>query len=236
MSKKRSRQPRLMDRDYDIFEHVMRYRLTTREVLQRLFFPDSELNAVTKVTSRLVEHGFLNRYELYPNRSYFTLGPKSASFLGISRKKTKEIAGYAKAQEFGILSFCCLAEKLRERLTVRELSERFPDLLHGGLDNSRYYLDHDGQTTRLAYIRVDGGGSIDHILRKCRDDIAARLRLEPFEHLMNHQRFALAIVTAREEKAEKIRHAVSLRSDWPVVFYVEAVPELVELVTHLYDV
>jgi hypothetical protein len=236
MSKRSNRRPRLVDRDYEIFEHVMRYRMTTREVLQRLFFPDSELNAVTKVTSRLVEHGFLNRYELYPLRSYFTLGPKSASFLGIVYKKTRDLGPLAKAREFGTLSFCCLSERLRERLTVRELSERHPELLQGGLDNSHYYLDNDGEITRLAYIRVDLGGSVDHILRKCRDDIAARQRIDAFDHLMNNRRFALAIVTGRKEKADKIQEAVQQRRDWPVEFRIEAVPELVELVTHLYDV
>lgn len=236
MSKKRSRRPRLVDRDYEIFEHVMRYRMTTREVLQRLFFADSELNAVTKVTSRLVEHGFLNRYELYPSRSYFTLGAKSASFLGIGHKKTRDLGPLAKAREFGVLSYCCLTERLRERLTVRELSEFHPELLLGGLDNSHYYLDNDDELTRLAYIRVDLGGSVDHILRKCRDDIAARIKHEAFEHLMNNRRFAIAIITAREEKVEKIREATEKRQDWPVDFRIEAVPELVELVTHLYDV
>jgi hypothetical protein len=235
MSKKRSRRPRLVDRDYEIFEHVMRYRLTTREVLQRLFFADSELNAVTKVTSRLVKDGFLNRYDLYPSRAYFTLGRKSASFLGVAYKKTRELGPLSKAREFGVLSYCCMTERLRERLTVHELSQKHPELLQGGLDNSHYYLDNDGEVTRLAYIRVDLGGSVDHILRNCRDDIAERLRFDAFEHLMNNGRFAIAIVTARAEKVEKIREATNERQDWPVAFRVEAVPELVELVTHLYD-
>jgi len=233
--KKSSRRLRLVDRDYEIFDHVMRYRLTTREVLHRLFFSDSEPNAVTKVTSRLTRSKFLNRYELYPSRSYFTLGPKSASFLGVAYKRTRDLGPLAKAREFGVLSYCCLSEQLRERLAVRELSERHPDLLQGGLDNSHYYLHNDGNVTRLAYIRVDLGGSVDHILRKCRDDITARLRFDSFEHLMNNDRFAIAIVTGRKEKVARIRDATDQRKDWPVAFYVEAVPELVELVTHLYD-
>lgn len=235
MSRKRSRRPRLVDRDFEIFEHIMRYRMATREVLHRLFFSDSEPNAVTKVTSRLTEHGFLNRYGLYPSRSYYTLGPKAASFLGVTYKHTRDLGPLAKAREFGVLSYCCLSPTLRERLTVRELSEHHPDLLQGGLDNSHYYLDNDGEVTRLAYIRVDLGGSVDHIVRKCRDDIAARQRFDAFDHLMNNGRFAIAIVTARDEKVAKIRDAVRQRKNWPVYFHVEAVPELVELVTHLYD-
>lgn len=39
---------RLLDRDYEILEHLMTYRVTTREVLHRQFFADSELNAVSE--------------------------------------------------------------------------------------------------------------------------------------------------------------------------------------------
>lgn len=235
MGKKRSQRPRLMDRDYEIFEHVMRYRMTTREVLHRRFFADSEVNAVTKVTSRLTDHGFLNRYELFPNRSYFTLAPKSASFLGISPRKTRDLGPMAKAVEFGVLSFCCLTDQFRERLTVSELAQRHPDLLLSGVDNSHYYLDRDGDITRLAYMRVDLGGSIDHILRKCRSDLAARMSHPAFSALIHNDRFAIALVTAREVKAHRLRDATTSLNDWPVKFRIETVPELVELVTHLYD-
>ncbi len=236
MGKKRSQRPRLMDRDYEIFEHVMRYRMTTREVLHRRFCADSELNAVTKITSRLADHGFLNRYELYPNRSYFTLGSKSASFMGVSARKTRDLGPLAKAVEFGILSYCCLSEHFRERLTVSELAQRHPDLLLSGVDNSHYYLDRDGDVTRLAYLRVDLGGSVEHMLRKCRADLAARMAHPAFDQLIHNDRFMIALVTGREEKAVRLREATSNLANWPVRFRVEAVPELVELVSHLYDV
>ncbi|MCB0324633.1 MAG: hypothetical protein KDD69_13720 [Bdellovibrionales bacterium] len=235
MSRKRSARPRLVDRDFDIFEHIMRYRMTTREVLQRLFFTDSELNAVTKVTSRLVEHGFLRRYELYPSRSYFTLGPASRHFLGIRQNATRDLGPIAKAREFAVLCYCCLSDKVRERLTVSELNTKLPGFALGGLDNSHYYLDRHGDTTRLTYMRVDLGGSIDHILRKCRKDVADRMRYDVFDDLISNDRFALAIVTARSEKVQKIRDALEQQLDWPIAFRIEAVPELVELVTHLFD-
>ena len=57
--KKRSRRPQLTDRDFRIFDHLRRYRLTTREILHQLFFSDLDLTAFTKVTSRLVDGGYL---------------------------------------------------------------------------------------------------------------------------------------------------------------------------------
>ena len=51
MPRRLKKQPtRLQDRDYELLEHVLRYRVTTREILHRLFFSDSEPNAATLAT------------------------------------------------------------------------------------------------------------------------------------------------------------------------------------------
>ena len=42
MARKPTKRPRLADRDYEIFEHLLRYRITTREVLHQLFFGSSD--------------------------------------------------------------------------------------------------------------------------------------------------------------------------------------------------
>ena len=168
MARRITKHPRLVDRDYEILDHLRRYRMTTREVLHRLFFSDSELNAVTKVTSRLVDHGFLNRYELYSGRSYFVVGPESAKLFGLSPKKCKAIGTQALPREYGILLYCCMASTPRERLLVSELQQKIPNFTGKRSDCGHYYLDHDGENVRLAHIRVDQGGPPDHVVRKCR--------------------------------------------------------------------
>jgi hypothetical protein len=76
------KQIRLGERDYDILEHILKYRMTTREVLHHLFFADSKPNAVSKVTSRLTLHEYLCRREdLATNFIYFTLGLKATRAL-----------------------------------------------------------------------------------------------------------------------------------------------------------
>jgi hypothetical protein len=230
MTRKRTRNPRLSDRDYEVFQHIMRYRMTTREVLHRLFFSDSDENAVTKVTFRLVLHGYFKRYELYHPRTYFVLGPQAASILGLSRKKTEEFGLQKLIEEYGTLAFCCLAPEPRVRLSVRETRERHPQLLQGGVESSRYYLDNDGQTTRLGFIRVDFGDPPDHIARKCREDPESRCRHAAFKELIDSDRFLIALVTAREEKAAAI-HECLKRHTWPNRFRIEVVPDLVHLLT-----
>jgi hypothetical protein len=226
-----AKNPRLVDRDYEIFQHVMRYHMTTREVLHRLFFSDSEENAATKVTSRLTLHGFFNRYDLYPPRTYFLLGPQAARIMGVSPKKTKEFGPQALVREYATLAYCCLAPEPRTRLTVREIQQRHTQLLQPKLDSSHYYLDNDGQKTRLAYIRVDYGGPPEHIVRKCKEDIDARYSYPAFRELIDGGGFLIAIVTARDEKAAAIHDALK-RHDWQNTrFRIEVVPDLVHLLT-----
>jgi hypothetical protein len=103
-----SRNPRLQDRDLEILEHVMRYRMTTPEILHRNFFSDSERNAVTKVTSRLSEHQFLQDYPLFGGQTYFSLGTRGAQVMGLSRRKVGPLGPQALFIEYGTLAFCCL--------------------------------------------------------------------------------------------------------------------------------
>lgn len=228
MAKRITKHPRLVDRDYEILDHLRRYRMTTREVLHRLYFSDSELNAVTKVTSRLVDHGFLNRYELYSGRSYFVVGPESAKLLGLSPKKCKPIGTQALPREYGILLYCCTTDTPRERLLVSELHERIPNFTGKRSDCGHYYLDNDGESVRLAHIRVDQGGPPDHVVRKCREDLELQLRIAAVRTLMEQDRFVIAIITATQEKAAAIREAIQ-RHTWSVRFRVEAVEELAQL-------
>ena len=229
MPRRPTKKPRLGDRDYEIFEHIMRYRLTVPDVLHKLFFSDSELNAVTKVTSRLVLHNYLNRYELYDPRVYFTIGPEAARFLGLSQKKTKGLGSQVLVQEFGTLAYCLLAEESRERLLVREVADQFPDLLVGRIDSSHYYLDRDGDRTRLGFIRIDQGGTPDHIVRKCRNDLAARERVTAFRELIETDRFLIGIGTTHEDKAAAIRQSLR-RHQWPIRFRIEVIPDLIQLI------
>jgi hypothetical protein len=120
MTRTQVRHVRLGPRDHDIFDHVRRYRLTTRDVLHRLFFPEVKPNAVTKVTSRLCDSGFLNRFDLYESRDYFVLGAEAARLLGVPQKRTEGLGVQALPIEFATLLYCTGAGD-RERLTREEL-------------------------------------------------------------------------------------------------------------------
>ncbi|HEY2786509.1 MAG TPA: hypothetical protein VGJ05_16205 [Fimbriiglobus sp.] len=106
--------------------------------------------------------------------------------------------------------------------------KKFPELLGRKLDSSHYYLDNDGTVTRLGLIRIDGGGSADHVARKCREDIDSRRTLPAFSRLIEEGRFLIAVATFTDEKVAEIRSQVE-RLKTPVRFRLEVIPELVNL-------
>lgn len=64
------------ERDAAILEHLRRYHLTTPEILHRLFFPGVGLNAVRKVTARLIDEKRMMSARLFEQRKYFVLTPR----------------------------------------------------------------------------------------------------------------------------------------------------------------
>ncbi|MBS0261573.1 MAG: hypothetical protein JSS02_06405 [Planctomycetes bacterium] len=228
-----SRNPRLQDRDYEILQHVLRYRITTPEVLHRLFFDDSERNAVTKVTSRLISLDFLQSHPLFAGRTYLNLGSKGAKICGVSSRKTGSLGPQALYIEYGTLAYCQLGPVLRERMRVSDLSHRNPSLLARGLDSSHYYLDIDDGAKRFGLIRVDGGGDVAHVVRKCRQDIEAREEIPAFRELIYQGAFLIAVVTLSDEKRAALERELRTVAT-PVAFRVEVVPDLRQLLAAHY--
>ena len=232
MARRRTRNPQLRDRDWEILDHLARYHMTTPDVLHRLFWHDDDgRTAVTKVTSRLSDYGYLTRHSFIHPKSYFGLGPNGTKALGIPKSRSKHLGPQALCASYGVLAYCCLQEVRQERLTVRELQDHNPEYVQKGVESSPYYLHTEGERTSLAFIRVDGGGSVDHVVRKCKRDFQRRHKLAAFRELIEQGRFDIAVVTGvvpQDAKAKEIEEALQCQN-LPVRFHVASVPDLVEL-------
>lgn len=222
----------LAERDYEILSHVMRYRITTPEVLHENFeFSYSERNAVTKVTSRLCERGFLLKFKLYQSYSYFTITCEGARRVGksISRKRVGQLKPNPLYRAYGMLAFCCVFKTRRMRLGVGELEKKYPECMAAKGDKSHFYVEQRNEIEHLGYAWVEGGGTVDHIFNVVSRNILERHRLDPrMKQRIDEGRFEISIVTYNSEKRddiatrfEKLRHPVPVR--------VEFVPELVHL-------
>ena len=180
-------------------------------------------------TGHLAQHGV----EPDDAHVYFALGKNGARIMGMPQARVKPLGQQAKYREFGTLMFCMRAREQRRRLRVSELHQLIPELAKSRLDAAHYYIDYDGQLRRLGYIWVEAGGPVDHIVRSVmKDIIEPRAQIPQLQGQMSLGKFIVAIVTMHENKCAEITASLAkLRT--PVLFRVEAVPELAHLLPTL---
>lgn len=222
----------MQDRDFAILEHFMRYRVSTRDILHRLFFTDSEPNAVTKVTSRLVETKYLARYPLVATQSYYTLGIQGAKVFGLPTKRLGVLGPQSLYTQLGILAYCHTPNTSRQRLRVAELQEKHPGLLAKGIDSSQYSVDSTTPPNVLVYVRVDGGGPADHVVRKLREDLKLRGQIALCQALIEKKRFGLAVVTYTDAKKLQIQQRIE-SEEWPCQIQLDVCPILLQIQSQL---
>lgn len=225
----------LAPRDQQIIDHVVRHRMTTNDVLQQLFFPKQQHNAVTKVSARLCRLKLLSKFPLCHPRTYFTLGPQAAQLLGISEHRTQPLGPQALPIEFGALAYATLGAQYHLRLTQRELQHAYP-WIDERLLEAPHCLHQSVEPPLLELIRVDLGGKPDHVARKCDADIQARRRHSEFAELLHKKTFRLVVITGTSKKASAIRDSLDLRM-WPdgLQIHLAVVPDLLHLTARLSD-
>ena len=225
-----AKKPTLTSRDQEILSHIHRFRISTPEVLHRLFFPGAAPNAVTKVLSRLRRAGLLSQHDLYQTRKYWMLTPQAASRFGELPSSTKPLGPQALTDRFGVLAFCCRGEELRHKITATEFRERFPELYSPRFRTASYFVEQRGSQSSLGVVHVDHGADHLRVLRKALRQTQERIEIPAFRKVINDGRFSIAIVTAYDEKKLKLEHALEEREPLAARYHVETVPELAHLV------
>lgn len=224
---------KLQDRDRNVIKHIARYRMTVKEALLRMpCFENSSEEVVKKALGRLRRGGYVSSKPLYENRSYWHLTPRGANEALEHERLGAPLKEEPKRRAFAILSFCCLGDTPRTRLTPREFKEKFPSFYVPG-DRVDYYLDKERKVARLGYIRVDSRGLSSRwtrIIGQLHRDIQKRADRPAFRDLILQRRFAIAVLTATEEKAERLQELVDEQNFPPEIelkFHV--IPELIPL-------
>lgn len=215
------------DRDARIFEHVLRFRITTYEALKRLFFSENGLDAVKSWSRRMQTGGYLESAHLLAPRRYYYLTPKAVRLLGASDKVARALGGGALLRSYGILAFCCMQERVRRKLSRQEFEGTLPELVQPNLvaSSMSYYLDDEQpdperpNKRRLGFILVDSGRDSRRIRTQVRHVIAERFRFPAWRQLLADDRFILTVITVspqRKEAIEKLLQASSHTVPWRI--------------------
>lgn len=194
----------LTERDEAILRHVARYRLTTTEVLRRLFFPTAKPGGEKNVLRRLTGD-YLQTQPLYGKRVYYQLTPLAANTLGEREESATPFGAQALLRLYGTLAFCCLGNTLKEVFTRAEFIQAFSSFADRlDLGQHHFYLDHDGRTARLGQILVEQGGESLRLLNKCRKLIERWRELPGLQAIIADELFVLTLVVAEESKRDRL--------------------------------
>ncbi len=221
-----------MPRDRAILAHVARHRLTTVAVLRQTLFPCLSQTAVTKIVSRLCRHHYLAKFTLQHPHRYYVLGAAGGKLMGLGAHRSDSLGPQALPLEYAALLYATLGKHPRTRLTRGETLARFPWFPERWADACHC---HDDTGNVLELLRVDFGGSADHVARKCVGDIHLRSQTHDFLKLLASGRFRLVLITATPEKGAALRQALD-RHDWPrgLLLHLSVIPELLmfQAITH----
>jgi hypothetical protein len=211
-------------RDRHILHHVQRYRLTTRDVLKRLFFSQAGESAVSKVLARLVADGALCGCRLGNGFGYYVLGRQGMDAVGATAASGRPFSEQTLPVAFGFLAFC-ITSGVR-RLTADEFRRAFPLLCRDRMKAGSYYVDARSTPHRLGTVLVDRGNPPKLILHKLQRLSAQQYRAPAFAELIQTGRFCVTILTAWPLKQRLLDSAIRLAFRGPLRVEVATVPEL----------
>lgn len=212
------------DRDLEILRHVARYRLSTRELLQQLFFPDATPSAVYKVVARLEKSKLLRECRLSVGFSYYILGRRAADYLPAEPKSRQRFTEQSFPLAYAYASFC-VAHNLR-RLTSAEFSRCFPELCEPGKPTGIYYVDDRRQPSRIGTVLLDRGNSPRNIVRKLQRLMRQRYKTPAFASLIQNGWFCVTILTCWPLKQEYLQSVVQQSIRSPISIDIVTVSEL----------
>lgn len=190
-------------RDTEIVNFVIRYRLATNSAIRSQPLSGLSPNAVTKVTARMCTAGILTRYTLIPPEYYFRTGQKANNALGLSQRNAEPLGPQALPVDYATLVYATQGKSPRRRLSALELCEYMP-WLPEEFRQSPYCLAADG---RLDLVRVDLGGSPQHVARKVASAAHKRLNVPELAELAARSRFQIVVLTTSSQKANYIAKA-----------------------------
>ena len=221
----------LTERDEAILKHVARYRLTTTEVLRRLFFAEAKPGGEKNVVRRLTGD-YLAAQPLYGKRVYYQLTPMAAKTVGESEESATPFGPQALVRLYGVLAFCCLGKTLKKVFTRTEFSQAFPFAEALDLGQTHFYLDYDGRTARLGQIVVEQGGEYQRLLLKCRKIIERGREIPGFKEIIADELLVIALVIGEPSKRETLTEQLH-KNPLPAWCRIEVVPDLGQLLPHL---
>ena len=196
----------LQERDQKILDHIGRYRVTLRPVLDELFFSDDS-SGCGNVLKRLIDAGLVTAREGLPSkRRYYQLTAKGAEGR-VPLGRTKPMRAQALRSAIAILWFCTMNQQRRTRMETWELR----DILGEDMPAGKHCVQ-PGSPPVVYRVQVPSGRTKSAgVVSGLRDHISDSLRHRVIKRMAKDKRYGFAVL-AEAERVPELRAAVAKHS------------------------
>lgn len=210
----------LSERQRAIIEHVARYRVSTDDILQELFYPEAtSVNSVQKSIIRMVRAGWLDKSSSVGRRNVYYLGDN----FHLPRSRRGGFSEQTLPAAIAILYFCI--RQHHKRIAISELRGIDPDLAAPGVRGSAYFADEIDGKWNLSHMLVDRLGPVRRTVWKVKRLVGQRKRRPVYLKWILHKRFSITVLTATTRQADQLRGGFKAAGPLLVPVRVQVVPE-----------
>lgn len=190
------------DRDRQILQHIGRYRLSLRCVLEHLFFED---RSCANVIQRLLRDGRIQSFQkIAGGLSHYELTLAEAQRQGVPLDRARGFGGQALGTHLGVLWFCCMETKQRKRLEPHELQQLFGD--------NKFRAPHCaemGDRPRVLRVHVVGEKTRTRdLLKRVRSEIRRVRDNETIAKWLRARRYGFALLVGEAAQHERLKRSV----------------------------
>ena len=215
----------MFERDEKILKHIGKYGLSTRSVIETLFFDGATCD---HVLNRLVKEKRIASAAGIPGGlSYYRLTLTEARARSFPEHRARPRKGAALRQALQVLWFCCMSEKNRTRLDRKKVGETFGN---GNGSGKPHCAESDGERSMVYRIYAPGPNSRDDYLLKClKSDTEKGMKRPELRSWIEARSFAFAVLVETPERKERLKRLISKTGPYEVRIHVEVVPGLSNL-------
>ncbi len=218
----------LPEREQRIIDEVYRHWLTTPSVARERIASHLTPDAVRKFLARLVERDWLVRHPLTEHDSYFLLGSRATSALGV-RRSAAPLGVQSLLEHYSVL----LASTRHGCgvITEEEFRFQFPELCEPGQSAKNFFIDATVDPFRLGLYVVDHDKLSSRLVQKVRRRIGRLMESDrpALRRLVLDGGLTVCVLTATDGKRAHLEAAFARTPLLNVAVSVEAHPELESL-------
>ncbi len=195
------------ERDERILNHIGRYRMTLRPVLDHVFF-ERESSGCGNVINNLIRKGLVRSRSGLPNRRNYYQLTRAGAEGRVPLDRTRDQRGQTLRTNLGVLWYCCMLNRPRRRLEKHELAKVFEPPPTGP------HCIERGEVNRIYRCRVVGTKTrVDALMKAIRIRIDAANDHPKLKNWIESENYAFVLLVEqlRVQQLEQALHQSRLR-------------------------